>query len=243
MVSQLEQIDRAIYVAIENVAIIMGLYPDITTMIEAGNELNQVDFDDALQSIIDAGKAPVYIYGTSAPEDRLANHWVDFYIDRQYFQSGNKGYNPVYLETDNPNDPPQGQTFTQRQLNDRYIDIQYKIRYVANSAEAHRNAELILHRALGSNKSLKAIGDQRVVIEDAPNIFIQQNGVPVDIENGGLIERLYRYLVKEVIVYEGDVLDDTIVAAREITLDVAAKNGSSEFDNTDDDIECIIEVE
>lgn len=237
---QLKEIDRGIYVALENTAIAMGLYPDVTTMILADNKVDQSLFDPALQSIIDSGKTVAYIYGASAPKDRLENHYIDFYVNRQYFQASNKGYDNIYNTVDNPNDPVEDQTYTKRRLKDRYVDIQYKIRYVANSAQSHRDAEMIMYRAFGVEGYFKAIGDQRVVI-NTQDILIQENGVPVDIESGDVIERLYRYLVKEVVIYEGDVIETGIATTVEINGAIAPKKSEEDFDNTDDDINLIVE--
>ncbi len=227
MISDLQQIDRAVYVALENQAISVGLYPDVTTMLLPNGKLNKTLFDNAINAIIAAGKTPVFVYGVSAPRDRLSNHRVDIYIDRQYLTPGQKGTPATYLKDETPSEEPKDKIYTRLRPLDRYTDIQYRVRYICNSSEGHRNAEQILHIALGNHRSLVAIGDQREELTEAPNIEIQMNGVPVDVGNSEMIERVYRYIVQQVIIYEGDVIETNIVANKEIKGVISPQNNEN----------------
>jgi hypothetical protein len=222
MVFKLEQIDRAIELAIRRVVIMLGYWPD-QEMFEG----DEVGFEAAKQAIIDVGKPLIKVYGTGSPDARGELDANNITIDRKAVGFGDKAHAQAFFYQ---NYIDEDGVAVYRQLKTAEItnDIPYEVRFIANDIALDRIISQIILIAFSNRMYLKGVNED--LSRTVDGFWIMAEGNPVDLSDENYLERMWRYVVKDVIVTPNEVVAARVARIEniEVAVDVSADENSGE---------------
>jgi hypothetical protein len=202
MVFKLEQIDRAIELAIRRVVIMLGYWPDQELF-----EGDDAGFEEAKQAIVASGKPLIKVYGTGSPDARGELDANNIMIDRKVVGFGDKGHAQAFFYESYP-DENGLQVYRQLKTAEVTNDIQYEVRFLADDIELDRVIIQIIMIALSNRMYLKGVKDD--LSRTVDGFWIMAEGTPVDLSGENYLERLWRYIVKDVIITPTEVVAERI---------------------------------
>jgi hypothetical protein len=217
MVFKLEQIDRAIELAIRRVVIMLGYWPD-QELFEGDEE----GFEEAKQDIIDSGKQLIRVYGTGSPSARGELDANNIMVNRKAVGFGDKGHAQTFFY-ESYADENGLQVYRQLKTAEVTNDIPYEIRFLADDIELDRVISQIIIMTFSNRVYLKGVNDD--LSRTVDGFWVMAEGTPVDLSGEDYLERLWRYIVKDVIITPTDVVAERIsrIENIEVVMDVSTE--------------------
>ena len=224
MIYDVTQMDSTLMMILEDELAKEGLWPDMNTF--------QPNYDttaikNAIQAIRDAGETPVEVKFDGSPREKLNVLDSMISIRRNFFTDGEVGSgNPVQFVQTNPNEQdPLLKRWDKVQNQSLTVNVEYEIRYIANTERNHYNIDLVMMNAFGARKGiyLRDKVTREVLNSDLGNYFeLRMNGVPNEIKALDWIERQYRYIATNVTIASDQPMTQNVVPIGQVGLTVTA---------------------
>lgn len=206
-----KEIDRGIVLRLQKVIADLGYWPNIDSFMP--EPIDQVAFKAAIDAIRTAKKELIEVFNPASPNDRLETENNHIVVKRRYFDDGTIGYGSTSTYRDN------GDNTFDRILENQPVNIEYEIRFVCSNSFSHQLMDKIIFKAFGMRRYVYGGNEDRTLMDEGFEFF--KNGIPTDIESGKHIERLYRYVVTDVVIADGEVIDENIPKVVEISLGIS----------------------
>lgn len=212
---KIENIDRAIEWAIRDEIISRGYWPDQRAFITADDEAGYNAAIAALATRVD-------VFGVGNFKDREQLRINNIIIDREDITDGDIGYSQPFRFDLMPD-----KSFKKVRTAEGTSHIEYEIRFVCDDITLDRIINMVMIKAIGRRSFLHGMNDDLTNMEET--FLIERNGPPVDMSAKDFIERVFRFMVKDVMLDEDE---DEQLNIKPITEIVATRNvpSGSDFD-------------
>jgi hypothetical protein len=200
----LEQIDRAIEWAIRDEVIAKGYWPNQRGFLISGDEAGYTTALDNLSVRID-------VFGVGGYKDREQLKKNNIIIDRaDGIGDGMMSFSLTDIVR-NPNG-----TYKKVDVGQGSNNIEYEIRFVADDVFLDRVINTILLNAFNRRKEIFGVNSDLSLTTHS--FFIERNGPAVDLSDKDYIERVYKYIVRDVFIGDEKIVEDNIPAVTQIKL-------------------------
>lgn len=204
MALKLEHIDRAIEWTLRDVVISKGYWPDQRTFITNDDEAG---FNAALAALTQR----IDVFGVGNYKDREQLLKNNIIIDRDNgIGDGMVGHSFPYRFDLNPN-----KTYKKVYVGEGSSNVEYEIRFVADDVNLDRVINMIVQEAIGKRKQIFGMNDDFTWKEES--FYIERNGPAVDLSDKDFLERVFRFVVKDVILDEEKTTQNNIPPIKSIT--------------------------
>ena len=200
-------IERSIFEAIRKALVTLGYTPDAST-------ITNPSVYDSEQAAIKASKGfSVEPYGHSGPQAKGTKKVPRIAMQSRRIIPGELGNPPGYERSKNPLDPD---NYVFKTTAAETSHIQIDIHLVSDTAEQDRTLNSIISSALGVKRYLTFYNSPKEYF------FLEQYNyydIPDTIE--GILENVYSYEVKDLYLFDGDLITENAAKIKEITLETA----------------------
>lgn len=214
MAFKIEQIDRAIEWTIMDEVIAKGYWPDKRAFITANDK-------DGYNAAIAAMSSKINVFGVGNFKDRKDLETNNIIIDRNNgLGDGTIGFSDPYRFELKAN-----KKWKKIYSGEGSSNVEYEIRFVCDDITLDRALTMIMQEAIGQRKFLHGINEDLTEIEET--FFIERNGPPGDVSDKDYLERVFRYIVKDVFIDVDKIVEDDISPMTSMTpaLNIDDPNG------------------
>lgn len=213
MAFKIENIDRAIEWAIRDEIISRGYWPDQRAFIASDDE-------SGFNTALDAMTTRIDVFGVGNFKDREQLRVNNVIIDREDITDGDIGYSQPYrfdLQSDF--------SFKKIRTAQGTSHLEYEVRFVCDNVALDREINMIMIKSIGRRTFVYGINDDLTNMDEG--FWIERNGPPVDMSDKDFIERVFRFIVKDVVL---DEEEDAATGIKPITQIIATRNIPSSQD-------------
>jgi hypothetical protein len=225
---EINDIDISIAVRLEDVIYKYGFFPNINDF--KPFPIDNVLFGQAVEAIRTGGKIPIRVHIPATPykKGKVVDSIID--IRRNYFTKGSFGSgNPIEIVQN-------GAKFDKVRHQDLACNIEYELRFICNTEYNHLAIDKIIMEAFGFRTWIQAYDSNRDKIEGCGFEFASF-GTPTDLKDPDRVERMYRFMAKDLFVYEPEILHAGIKPINTIGIDlVIKKDTETDNESTDNDL-------
>lgn len=200
-------IERSIFESIRKALVSLGYTPDAETITDPAV------YNAQLTSIKGTKGFAVEPYGHSGPQSKGVKKVPRIAMQTRRVIPGELGNPPGYERIKDPLDPD---NYIFKTTAAETTHIQIDIHLVTESAEQDRLLNSVIAAAIGVKRYIKFYNQPEYVF------FLEQYNyydIPDTIE--GILENVYSYEVKDLYLFEGDVIKDNAAKIKEITLETS----------------------
>jgi hypothetical protein len=202
---KIENIDRAIEWAIRDEVIRVNGWPDERSFISSPNESA---YNAAINAI--PAKDRIDTFGVGNYKDREQLKMNNIIIEMEGIYDGNLGIgNPMEFEL------MPDKTYNKNDLGGGSSTLEYEVRFVCDNVALDRIINTIMLKALGKRKFIYGMNDDLTNMTDG--FWVERNGNPVNLSGKNYIERLFRFIIRDVFIDECKVVETGISMVTEIT--------------------------
>lgn len=215
---KIEEVDRGIEWALRDQAIARGLEVDLRAFIISGDESGYEAAAAALEPRVE-------VFGVGAYKDRKQLKENNIIIDMLDIEDGDIGFTPA--EHFYPNTLTSD--FNVKTVSDGTYDQLYEVRVFSTNVALDRELNMIVINALGRGRYIDGIADTALTpTED--QFFIARVGTPANLSSNKFIERVYRFVAKDLELEEEILRESNIAAITEINI-----SATPQIDQVDQD--------
>jgi len=227
----LRQIERGVEYAILKEVIDSGLSPDKFSFLNPPDEAGWLAAIDAHNGTF------VEVFGMGAPNARKEVKSGHIVVEFNYAEQGTIGLGneSEYVETTG-NSNPADKRYTRQFNGETTSDLEFEIRMFANNATAYRELTQVIMNVFGnmSRSFINGVNDDGSFMSDGFWVF--QDGVPLAPENPEYIERMYRFVVMDIVLNKPRVITENIHPITEISVEIGPSKEDEIEDLKDADI-------
>lgn len=192
----LEQIDHAIEMRVTKKLIEKGMYPDKYAFLNAGDEAG---FRAALEALGDNAVIP---FGPGGYQSRGQLRHNNIIINRLGDGTGQIGYSfPIKFV---PFDDNGQQKFYKQKTAKGTSNVLYEVRFVCETVAFDRDLTMVMLEAFSRRKYLYGVNPDMTLSSEGFEIF--RSGTPVDVSGPEYLERVYRYVVRDVVLEQSETI-------------------------------------
>ncbi len=197
MAFKLKNIDRAIEWALRDAFIGAGYWPDERNFILTDDETG---FNNAVVAM----SPRVDVFGVGNYTDRGQLKTNNVIISRLPIENGSINFSNPFAYVLQPDS-----TYTKIKTPRSTSDISYRITLVAYDVETEREINEIIHSVFGNRESIFGMNDDLTNMTE--EFWIFRTGSPVDLSGKDFIEKVYQFVVTDVILEAGtEILEEGI---------------------------------
>lgn len=194
---QLKNIDRAIEWAIRDELTKRGLWPAQRTF------TTDLELQNALAAMQTANQPIVDVFGVGNFIDRTRLKKNNIIIGRSTPTAGETGFAyPYRFELTN------AKSFSMIKGAEGTVNIEYEVRFVSFDVAMDRAINEALIRCMRNRRWIPGMNDDLSSMADS--FLIQRVGDPIDISKKDYIERVYRYIVLDIVLDEDETVQENI---------------------------------
>jgi hypothetical protein len=209
-----KNIDRAIEWCIRDEMIKRGLWPPQRTF------TTDAELQNALAAMQTANLPTVDVFGVGNFVDRSRLKKNNLIIGRSTPTAGETGFAyPYRFELTN------AKSFDLIKGAEGSVNLEFEVRFVTFDVAMDRTINEALVRCMRNRKWLHGMNDDLSEMEES--FLIQRVGDPIDISKKDYIERVYRYIVLDIVLDEDETVETGVPPMRQIDAIInAAPHGS-----------------
>lgn len=192
----IENIDRAIEWKLRDKFTALGLWPDQRAAISGGLTAEQ------WTALVDALPVSVNIFGVGSFRDRGQLKRNTVIINREFIEPGTIGSAVPFTFT-----LKDDKTYTKERVSEGTETFMYEIRFVCDDVELDRVISQVMSKVFETRKYIAGMNADLTNMEDS--FWMHKMGQAIDVSGPNFIERVYRYIVPDVVL-KLDAADSTV---------------------------------
>lgn len=197
-----KSIERALYKRLGDVLESNDHYPQ-----KIGK--TEVQFNTALAALRTANKMILALEGVSSGYNKKIDYNNRIIIYRSTSDDGDYGQYVEWIETNAKVAPSDPDVFTKYRADSPVTDLEYEFRYVTEDVDADREMERMLTIAFRKRTYLPSLNDNNTSGQKFFMMFRNEINLSAD----GVIERAYRFVIKDIVLVVPDAIRENIPPA------------------------------